>query len=262
MYPLLRITDTLYLPTYFVAMAIAYSLAVYYLYQRTLKHDLDIRIAMDLSLVIMVSGFLGSRLLHIFYEAPDFYRQFPLEALKFWQGGFVFYGGFILSSIAVIGYLNWKKQNLWEWADTLAPTIALGYIVGRLGTLLSGSGYGRPTELPWAIVYPPGSEAPSGIALHPTPLYAMLLETLTLITLLILERKNASKNFLVRGQLFAIFLIGHGIGRGIVEQFRDDARGAFWLGLSVSTWISLVVVIVGAGLFLKLRLQLKPKSRA
>jgi phosphatidylglycerol:prolipoprotein diacylglycerol transferase len=257
MYPLLTLSPNIQIPTYFVVFTLAYLVGLYFFYLRVVKFEnLSTKTAMDLSLIIMVFGFLGARGFHVVYELPDFYWTYPEEIYKFWHGGFVFYGGFLLAALAAVIFLRIKNEPLPLWADLLAPVISLAYIIGRLGTWVSGSGYGRPTSLPWGIIYPPGSEAPVGIPLHPTPFYAVICESLTLAWLLYLERNQNTNQG--RGVVFAWFLILHGLGRIVVEQYRDDARGSLLLGFSVSTWISAGLVMVGVGWLIKTKTS-RPK---
>src|SRR5690606_13068620 len=130
------------------------------------------------------------RLFHIIYEEPGYYLEEPMAVFWVWQGGFVFYGGLIGALLLSFVVLKFRKQKVLVWLDALSLVFFPVYIIGRLATLFSGSGYGQPTDLAWGIVYPPGTEAPSGIALHPTPIYSMLWCALIWLGLSILSRKK------------------------------------------------------------------------
>lgn len=215
----------------------------FWLFKRAVLFNLKQSIAIDLSIIIMVFGFIGARLFHVIYENPEIYIKSPLQIFKFWQGGFVLYGGVFSSALAGVVFLKIKKQRVLDWLNALAPIVCWGYLMGRFATLLSGSGYGRATTLPWGIIYPVGPEAPAGIPVHPTPVYSMLWQGLILVLLIYLERTK--NNFFNRsGNLFFLFVLLHSLGRAVIEQFRADYRGAEWLNFSVSTWISLILFLL------------------
>ncbi|MCB0407084.1 MAG: prolipoprotein diacylglyceryl transferase, partial [Bdellovibrionales bacterium] len=216
MYPVLWLGNDFYLPSYFTVIALAYCLAIIYLYFRTLKYQQSLLVAMDLAIIIMIGGFLGARLFHVIYEAPGYYFENPLDIFKVWQGGFVFYGGAFFAITLSLFYLKRKSQDILTWLDIFAPIVPVTYFWGRFATLLSGSGYGKATTLPWGIVYPPGTEAPSGVALHPTPIYAMIFEASAFLIIYFSERGNFFKVRKKKGDLFFLMIICHGFGRLIV----------------------------------------------
>jgi phosphatidylglycerol:prolipoprotein diacylglycerol transferase len=193
----------------------------------------DRKIAFDLSIVIMLAGFVGGRLLHVFFEEWDYYRVDLNRVFEFWRGGFVYYGGFIGALIACLIYLKWKKQNFLEWADFFAPLFSLSHAIGRVGCLLSGCCYGTYCTLPWAMD-----------GRHPTVMYLIVGELVIFCILLLYERnKNMGK-----GHLFAKWVLLHSILRLNVEYFRDDFRGVFFnvppFGhLSISQVISLALIV-------------------
>lgn len=247
MYPVIKIADGIFLPSYFLFISLGFVVAIFWIAKRSVEAKQSVSYAMDICLVTMVFGFLGSRLFHVFYEVPDYYLKYPHEIYKFWHGGFVFYGGVLGALLGVFIYSRIKKVKLLPYLNVISAPAALGYAIGRFATLLSGSGYGRPTDLPWGIIYPKGTEATAGVALHPTPIYAMLWELSLLGILLYVEKVKKP----VKGVLFFMLMIGHGLGRLFVEQFRADFRGSDPVGLSISSWISLLVIVVGVFLLMK-----------
>ncbi len=242
MYPAIYFTDEIFLSTYFLLISTAYMVSTFWLVQRAKKKNYDPKTVIDLCLIIMLCGLAGSRIMHILWEHPEYYYKNPWAVIKIWQGGFVFYGGAIGAVVGSYIYLKLKNQKLSQWLNLFAPVIAFTYGTGRLATFLSGSGYGIPTDLPWAVIYPPGTEAPSGVRLHPTQIYAGLWELSLMFLLLQLEKREYFKQ---NTRLFFFFLCFHGLGRAIWEQFRDDFRGNAVLGLSISTWISLGILSFG-----------------
>ncbi|MES2802974.1 MAG: prolipoprotein diacylglyceryl transferase [Bdellovibrionota bacterium] len=189
---------------------------------------IDRKITFDMALLIMITGFIGGRLVHVLYEEFAFYQEFPLEIFKFWKGGFVFYGGFILSLIAVFTYLRLKKQNFYFWADFLAPYLALSYALGRMGCFFEGCCYGSHCELPWAIA-----------GRHPTQLYMVVAELILIISILFVNKRIKLKT----GLVFLTWLCGHALNRFVIEFYREDDRGALIMGLSISQWLSALLLL-------------------
>lgn len=228
-----------------VILSITFCLALVWVYFRAKKQNLHINTALDLSLVIMVSGFLGSRLFHVFYEEPSHYLEHPSHIFHFWHGGFVFYGGLLGCLLGAYIFLKLKRQNYLSWADFFAPIGALGYALGRTACLMNGCCYGELCDLPWAIEFTyPG--LPSGHR-HPTPLYASFWELGVFFILMGLEKLKAQKKLTLQvGSLFFTWLILHSLGRLVMEAFRDDPRGAEPFGLSVASWISMGIILASA----------------
>jgi phosphatidylglycerol:prolipoprotein diacylglycerol transferase len=196
----------------------------------------------DLAFVILVSGLAGGRLFHVIYENPEIYFRDPLKILKIWEGGFVLYGGFFLSAMTSIFFCYLKKESFFKWADFFAPFLAAGYVWGRFGCFLAGCCFGLECDLPWAIEQR-----------HPTQIYAMITELIVFFFLL-----SEGKQTRPVGVIFSSWLIGHAVGRLFMEPYRDDFRGSPIFGLSISQFLSLV--LLGVGVFLLVwRLQLKQK---
>jgi phosphatidylglycerol:prolipoprotein diacylglycerol transferase len=165
------------------------------------------------------------------------------------HGGLVFYGGFLGATVAGIIYIRWKKMPLWKTADVLAPSIALGSVFGRIGCLLNGCCYGRPTNLPWGLTFtnPQAhdlSGTPLGIPLHPTEIYDALLNLVLYGFLAWLFRR---KKF--DGQIFATYLICYAVTRSITEYFRGDYSNLHYhLSLTPAQWIGVPIFVTGLAL--------------
>jgi phosphatidylglycerol:prolipoprotein diacylglycerol transferase len=228
----------LQLPTFFLVISLTLTLLLFWLSQRLDSdkgQNFNRKMAFDLSLILMLSAFLGSRLFHVFYEHWDFYSTYPIEIFKFWNGGFVYFGGFIFALPLSYFYLKSQKQNFLSWADFMTPLISASYALGRIGCLLEGCCYGQYCTLPWSIA-----------GRHPTQIYMSLGEFFILGLLLLIE-KRVKLPF--TGYLFTKWVMLHSIFRFIFEYFRDDDRGVAILGLSISQGISLVLFF-GASAFL------------
>lgn len=243
------------IPIYFLDISIAFIVAMVWLVRRADRSGLSRNRALDAALVLMIAGFVGSRLFHVFVEEPAYYAARPSLVFDIWSGGFVWYGGALVGAASAVLFLYLKREPLGIWLDLFAPVCALGYAVGRVACVMAGCCYGRVTQLPAFL----GGE----LVRHPTQTYAVLSELVTLSILLHFERRRREGRaplFLrADGQIFFAWLCLHAIGRIFMEQFRDDPRGPDLLGFSVSTWLSAALLISSiAVLFMRSR---RPRQR-
>lgn len=234
------------LPTFLLIQILNACLLLWWAFRRARAQGKEARIALDGALIALVTGLIGARLLHVAWEAPDYYRVEPARVFDLLSGGYVYYGGFLFAFAAGTLFLRAKKEPVAPWLDFSTPVLSLGTAIGRLGCLFGGCCYGKICYQPWAvsIVDEKGAYLPR----HPAPLYAILWELATLTILLALEKDRARGNTgLLRrpGSLFALWMILHGIGRFLIEFIRDDFRGSDLVGLSLSQWLSLGLVAVG-----------------
>ena len=206
---------------------------------------------MDMAFVMILWAIVGSRLLYLLINLP-YYRSNPLDALKIWQGGLVFSGGLIAVAAAMTWYLRRHRLSFWATGDLWAPALALGQAIGRIGCLMAGCCYGRPTDLPWGIVFShPHSLAPQNIPLHPTQLYSSIGGFAIFFILLFLHHRRK-----FQGQVFVWYLILHSTFRLFVERFRGDERGLVpGTEMTLTQLVATIVLIlaVTALFFLKSR---------
>lgn len=227
------------IPTFYLVISLSVTF-ILLLLNAALANDpkIDRKITFDLALIIMITGFIGGRLAHVFYEEFAFYQEFPLEIFKFWKGGFVFYGGFLLSLISVFAFLRFKKQNFYVWADFLAPYLGLTYALGRIGCFFEGCCYGSHCELPWAIANR-----------HPTQLYMVVAELVLVAAIVLLNKKKQ----LTTGLVFLLWVCGHSMNRFVIEFYREDDRGALIMNLSISQITSALILVSALILIFKLK---------
>ncbi len=166
-----------------------------------------------------------------------------LAALKFWQSGLAFYGGFLLAAPVGLWYAQRKRLGLLRIADLCSPVVAYGLFFGRMGCFLNGCCYGRPTDLPWGVDFP---TLPGHAHVHPTQLYESIgcLGIFALLYWVVRPRKQR------HGDVFAAFLVLYGTLRFLLEFLRDDERGAL-IGLSTSQWIGIPLIVWGVFWLLK-----------
>lgn len=223
----------LQISTYFLVISFTCMVCTFWFLARCEKRNLIRVTAIDMTLVCLIGGFVGARLLHVFWEDPGFYQQHPLAVLEIWRGGFVFLGGVLGAWAACTVFCVFKSEPFWFWADVAIPCISLGYAIGRIACFLNGCCYGRFCELPWAVALQGGMR-------HPTQLYATLWELCLCALLLKIEPKVR-----MAGTLFSVWLVLHALGRVMMEYFRDDPRGPMLYGISIGTWMSLAFGLAG-----------------
>lgn len=185
--------------------------------RRALRSGISGDRIVDLGPWLILGTLVGARLLYVVsYWEKDFAGRRIWELFNIRNGGLVYYGGFIGASAACILYLRLKKLPLWRIADVLAPSIALGYAIGRFGCLMNGCCYGYPTNLPWAVHFP--SDHPTyDHGLHPTQIYESALN-LGLYGALVWRFRHRQFD----GQVFASYLVCYAVLRAFVETFRGD----------------------------------------
>jgi phosphatidylglycerol---prolipoprotein diacylglyceryl transferase len=220
------------------------------------KYGLSEGIAARLYLVILFAGFLGARILHVLFEAPEIYRDDPLQLLFIGNGGLVYLGAVIFATLASWIYLKQQGEDILHWGDVFSPWMAFGYAVGRLGCFFNGCCYGKYCTLPWAVKFPSHMFVIEPfVQRHPTQIYAFLSEMVLFVGLMIWLTKSGPKlkSFKNTGLIFSFWIFGHGVFRLILEQLRDDDRGGLYFGWSISSLISLFMIGIGFWGFVYLR---------
>jgi len=191
----------------------------------------------------IVGVILGGRLGYVLFYKPGYYFSHPLEIFAVWQGGMSFHGGFLGVLVAMAFVARRQRVNWWDLMDFVAPLVPIGLAAGRLGNFINGELWGRPTDLPWGMVFGGAGELPR----HPSQLYQMALEGFTLFALLWWFSSRPRP----RMQISALFLVGYGAFRFIGEFARepDAFLGFLALGLSMGQWLSLPMIAAGIALW-------------
>ena len=182
---------------------------------------------------------LGGRLGYVlFYKFSDYMRE-PLHIFYVWEGGMSFHGG-MLGVIFAVWLFSRKTGKKWlDVTDFVAPLVPLGLGAGRIGNFINGELWGRPTDVPWAMIFPKMDMQPR----HPSELYEFALEGVTLFIILWFFSKKPRP----MGAVSGLFLIGYGTFRFLVEFTRepDSFLGLLALGLSMGQWLSIPMIIAG-----------------
>ncbi len=248
MYPVLLDLGKVHLYTYGLFVALGLMTAIWISKRIAKPHGISPDTITDIFIVILVSAIVGARLLYVAINFST-YKDHPLEMLKIWNGGLVFFGGFIVAAAAAAVYFNLKNLKIWKMADIISPGIALGHAVGRIGCLFAGCCYGKACDLPFAIKFThPESLAPLGVYLHPTQMYSIFSNLILFFILMGLHKK---KKF--DGMIFLSYIMLYSLFRSIIEFFRGDFRGDFFFEfISMSQGIGLLVFLMALILLTKL----------
>lgn len=237
MYPVLLSLGPFTIYTYGLMVAIGCLVGFLYIRREARREAFDTDKITSLFLWVLISGFVGGRILYILVEWERFLDE-PLRTI-FGRGGFVFYGGFILAFGVGIWQIRRKGLNIWKTADIFAPAVAVAYAIGRIGCFLNGCCYGRPTDSWIGISFPPESLAGSlGEPLIPIQLFASL--NLFIIFAILIKVKHYKK---FNGELFWLYVLLYGVTRSIIEIFRGDPRGHIWI-FSTSQFTGIIFAIL------------------
>jgi phosphatidylglycerol:prolipoprotein diacylglycerol transferase len=196
--------------------------------------DLD-----DIVFYALIGVIVGGRLGYVlFYKLSD-YIAHPLGIFAIWEGGMSFHGGFLGVLVAMAVFCRNTGKSWLHVMDFVAPLCPLGLGAGRMGNFINAELWGRPAEVPWAMVFPRVDALPR----HPSQLYEFALEGIVLFILL----WWFSSKHRPRGAVSGLFLIAYGVFRFAVEYTRepDDFLGLLALGLTMGQWLSMPMILAG-----------------
>lgn len=205
--------------------------------------DLTLRDLEDLIFYCVLGVIIGGRLGYIIFYKPAEYMANPLMTLYIWEGGMSFHGGLLGVIAAIFIYAKARKHTLLDLGDFIAPLVPLGLAAGRLGNFINGELWGRPTDLPWAMVFPMAFD---NIGRHPSQLYEMALEGLLLFIILWWYSSKPR----LQGHVSGMFLAGYGVFRFLVEYTRepDAFLGLLPGGFTMGQLLSIPMVLIGVAL--------------
>jgi phosphatidylglycerol---prolipoprotein diacylglyceryl transferase len=241
MYPELFSIGPIPVYSYGALLAASYLLGLQLAMRRARARGIPPARVLDLGIYIIISALIGAKLLLVITE-PSQFRGSWEDALTLARSGGVFYGGLIAAVLVAFWYIARHRLPFWTTCDVFAPAIALGHVTGRLGCLAAGCCYGRPTDVPWAIVFTNPMAAlnvgtPLGIPLHPTQIYEAGAELAILGILLSTERRGSY----FAGRTFWLYMLLYAISRFVIEIYRGDPRGMVFDIFSTSQFISVVL---------------------
>ncbi len=219
-----------------VMLVVAFFICCWIVNLELRRKGLDHQVKADsLVISVLLGGLVGARGYYILENFTEFLRA-PFEIFS--GGGLVWYGGVLGGVVALTYVVHRKKLNWLQTADVLAPALALGYGIGRIGCLLAGDGdYGKPSDLPWAMAFPDGI-VPTTIPVHPTPVYEAMLMTAVFLVLWRLRKKMHPAGF-----LFGLYLVLASLERFSIEFLRLNPILAFHL--TMAQFISIMSLSFG-----------------
>jgi len=248
MHPILINIGSFNLYTYGLFVALGFLTAMQVTKINARQYNISADTITDIFFVILVASLVGARLLYVLINFKS-YQNNLIGIFQIWNGGLVFFGGFLAAVIASIVYFKKKNLDLWKTADVLAPGIAIGHAIGRIGCLFAGCCYGKTCDLPIAIKFTNSeSLAPLNVYLHPTQIYSVISNLIIFFILLWLQKH---KKF--HGMVFLIYIMLYSLFRSIIEFFRGDFRGDFIFDfISMSQGIGFMVSLTAFIILIKL----------
>jgi phosphatidylglycerol:prolipoprotein diacylglycerol transferase len=245
----------LHIRSYGLMLAIAFLTGTWISLLEARRRGLDEDRVVTVILAALVAAILGARGLYVLEHIGEFRREWG-SVLALWQGGLTLYGGVVLGTIVGLAMARRIGLPMWSVADTLTPAVALGTFFGRIGCFLNGCCYGRPTKLPWGVVFPPDSFAGLEFGanpVHPSQLYFALAGLVMFALALALRRR-----FTVPGTLFWSFIILFALARIPLDFTRayETTSIALAIGdvpITESQVTSLALALFGSLMILRLR---------
>jgi phosphatidylglycerol:prolipoprotein diacylglycerol transferase len=258
MHPTLFACGPLTLRVYGLMLAVSFFSGMMLAAYRARNRGIDQRHIYDLALVILITAVVGARLFHFafHFEQYEAHGNPWVQLLRIWDGGLMLFGGFIFALVGAVVYLWRKKLPVWEITDIVSPSVALGMGITRIGCFFNGCCFGRATDSWLGMVFPhnspvyytPRTGILPGTPVLPTQLFESAAGFFLFGLLILMERRW--KRF--HGLLFGVLIAFFGAWRLFIEEFRfreDDMR-AFGGILSKNQVISIVILLVGAGVVL------------
>ncbi len=234
--------------SYGFMLAVAFLIAIIGVGRAVKKEDIKFETIIDLATWVLIGAIVGARLVYVITEYRSFIYSPWWEVFRVNSGGLAFHGGLLGGFLAGYWFVQRKKIFPWKLADIVAPYIALGYAIVRVGCFLNGCCYGKVAHVPWALQC-----AANDFALrHPTQLYSMIGSFLLFFILLAMRNHRHFHGF-----LFLFYVGSYSIMRFIVEIFRESPMVYPWLSLAQLVCVILAVVSFGLILILEARYRKK-----
>ncbi len=211
----------------------------------------------DFVIWITLGIILGGRAGYVlFYNLPHFAAH-PLQILELWNGGMSFHGGVAGCFVAIYLFARSRGIPLLSLGDIVTAVAPIGLFLGRIANFINGELWGRPADVPWAMIFPNGGPLPR----HPSQLYEATAEGIVLLIVLgVMVRAGALKR---PGLISGSFLLGYGLARVVCELFRepDVQLGFLWGGLTMGMILCMPLMLAGIGILTyTLTREAKPKD--
>jgi len=240
MHPILFRVGPLDIHTYGVLVAAGFLLGLSLASRRARAQGLEPHAVSDLGIWIIIAGMGGAKLFHVLFCWEEVVGAWRQEGLRSLREGFVFYGGFLGAVLATILFARKRRLPLWKLADLLAPCLALGHALGRVGCFFNGCCYGSACRWPWAVSFP-GNHLTHGKPVHPTQLYEAIGNLLLFAVLSAFSRR---KRF--DGQVWWWYVLVYGAMRFAIEFVRGDYTTYYFGIFTIAHLIAGVMMLVAA----------------
>ena len=252
MYPEVWHWGFLHVRSYGLMLAIAFLVGTWLGLREAKRYGMDEDRFLTVILFTLIGSIFGARLLYVMEHIGDYREQWG-SVLALWQGGLTLYGGVVAGTI--VGLWMAKRQGLpvWRVADALAPSIAIGTAFGRVGCFLNGCCYGRPTNLPWGVVYPPDTFP--GLEFGATPIHPSQLYFSLASLVLFIVAWTVRKRVVVPGVLFWGTIAAYAAVRVPLDLTRAYESGTVIARLGGFDITESQLVSVGLALFALLMLM-------
>jgi phosphatidylglycerol---prolipoprotein diacylglyceryl transferase len=256
MFPKLISIGSFYLPTYGVLVALGFLAGLGIALRLAQRAGLPPEKITNLAVYCAMAGIVGAKLFMFLFDLGDYIRDpgqiFTMATL---QAAGVFHGGFIAAFLVAVLYMRRQHLPAFPTMDAFAPGVALGQAIGRLGCFAAGCCWGRECDLPWGVRFRSDAAAPVPLdkTLHPVQLYESAAD---LIIFGILYRQFKRDH--QPGAIIGLYLVLYSTARFIIEFFRVHEQplvGPF----SITQWIALVLLLLGAGILLRGRRAAVPR---
>jgi len=244
--PFLRFSENLGVRWYGLAYVLGFvgGVWLFQLYAKKGRSQLSADKSWDLIVVLVVGVMLGGRVGHFLFYHPEDLLHNPLNFFRVWEGGMASHGGFIGLALAITWYARSQKLPFLHLSDVVVSAGPLGLFLGRVANFINGELWGKPGDVPWAVIFPqsPWPVVPR----HPSQLYEAALEGAFMLAYV---QHRFWRNKVVQetpGQLTGEFLIGYALARIFCEQFREpDQDVTLILGLSRGSFYSIFMIVAG-----------------
>lgn len=255
MIPVLLELGPIPLRSYGLMMALAFAVGILVARRRARADGMNPDMIIDFAFFVIIASILGARFTYVAGHWPQYVSD-PIAVFRIWDGGLTQYGGFVAGIAAGLLFFRVKGIDPWRGADIVAPSLALGVALGRIGCFLNGCCFGTPCDLPWAVTFPEGSgawDAFLGAPVHPTQLYASLAAIGIFFILLAVDRRKPFDGFLL--WLFVMLLAAY---RFLIDPIREYSwismvRDTEALRLTRNQVMGLVLIAVSLAFMFYLR---------
>ena len=198
----------------------------------------------DFVVWITLGIILGGRIGYVLFYNPAHFAENPAEIVQLWKGGMSFHGGLLGCVLTVVVFARQRGLSILSLGDVTCAVGTIGVFLGRLANFINGELWGRPSDAPWAMVFPTGGPLPR----HPSQLYEAALEGVVLCAVLALLIRGGGLRR--PGFVMGAFAIGYAVARSFCELFRepDPQLGFLWGGLTMGMVLSVPLLLFGVAM--------------